>query len=250
MSEHPELSDGYGKIANEIMDALSATYMSSYESQFLWCLFRHTYGWSKKDDLITLSEVAASTGMHLSHVSRTKKKLLHRKIVTQTGNKIAFNKYYSQWVRLPKQVMLPKQVTKKTPAHLGKSPPPVQVSDPPPVQVTTPYKENKKKDVKESGAKIAPTPSQIASEFFGRGDAMATEAKYWIEEKGVPLEIARAEFEKFCAYWTEKNKSGTKERWQLQSTFEVRRRLATWFSNIVASIEKKGGSLTIPDMRT
>lgn len=35
----------------------------------------------------------------------------------------------------------------------------------------------------------------------------------------------------FCNYWTESNHSGTKQRWQLQKTFEPKRRLVTWFKN-------------------
>ena len=34
----------------------------------------------------------------------------------------------------------------------------------------------------------------------------------------------------FCNYWTEKNKSKTKMRFELEKTFEVSRRLATWAS--------------------
>jgi len=36
--------------------------------------------------------------------------------------------------------------------------------------------------------------------------------------------------DKFCNYWTEKNKSGTKMRWELERVFEISRRLATWAS--------------------
>jgi len=35
---------------------------------------------------------------------------------------------------------------------------------------------------------------------------------------------------KFCNYWTEKNKSKTKMRYELEKTFEVSKRLATWAS--------------------
>lgn len=33
---------------------------------------------------------------------------------------------------------------------------------------------------------------------------------------------------KFCDYWTERNKSETKMRYELQPVFEIRRRLVTW----------------------
>jgi hypothetical protein len=48
--------------------------------------------------------------------------------------------------------------------------------------------------------------------------------------------------DKFCNYWTEKNKSRTKMRWELEKTFEIPRRLATWASrdtDIVKTIQPK-----------
>jgi len=54
---------------------------------------------------------------------------------------------------------------------------------------------------------------------------------YFIE-KGATKEIIEQEITKFISYWTEKNHTGTKERWQLQKTFEVKKRLATWFNNV------------------
>lgn len=50
--------------------------------------------------------------------------------------------------------------------------------------------------------------------------------------KGIPEELAKTELRKFISYWTELNKSGTKQRWEMEKTFEVGRRLATWFNNI------------------
>jgi len=38
------------------------------------------------------------------------------------------------------------------------------------------------------------------------------------------------EIQKFERYWTELNQSGTKERWQKETAFEVDRRLVTWFA--------------------
>ncbi len=41
--------------------------------------------------------------------------------------------------------------------------------------------------------------------------------------------IIAQEIKRFVDYWTELNHTGTKARWQQQKTFEVRRRLKTWF---------------------
>lgn len=52
-----------------------------------------------------------------------------------------------------------------------------------------------------------------------------------IVNKGMPREPARMELLKFRSYWTERNKSGTKQRWEMERTFELKRRLVTWFRN-------------------
>lgn len=88
----PQIEQGYTKIANEIVGYLAKTYMSSYESQILWAIFSKTYGFNKKEDWVSNSQFVEITGMHKAHVSRTLKKLMLRKIVTQSGNKIAFQK--------------------------------------------------------------------------------------------------------------------------------------------------------------
>lgn len=60
----------------------------------------------------------------------------------------------------------------------------------------------------------------------------------YLVEKGIEEEMVKTEVLKFISYWTEKNLSGTRERWQMQKTFEVKKRLVTWFNNI----NKFGGS--------
>lgn len=43
--------------------------------------------------------------------------------------------------------------------------------------------------------------------------------------------MVRSEILKFINYWSELTKSGKKQRWELERTFELKRRLATWFRN-------------------
>lgn len=61
------------------------------------------------------------------------------------------------------------------------------------------------------------SPAQKAREFFKK-----------IEEENLDDNDER---KKFYNYWTEKNKSGTKQRWELEKTFEVGKRFATWQLN-------------------
>ena len=95
--------------------------------------------------------------------------------------------------------------------------------------------------------KNEPTPKEYAASFFARDPVvMHLEASFFLG-KGAPIEIVRQEFAKFCGYWTERTPGGKKQRWETERTFEVRRRLVTWFTNAAERHQKKGGSLTIPE---
>lgn len=114
-SKKADLSDGYIKIANQIVDRMMVVNLSAYETRVLMCIFRKTYGWNKKNDWIANSQIVSCTGIHKAHVSRTISKLLKRKIVTSTGNRVGINTNTSSW--LPKRVTrrkLPKRVTPVT----------------------------------------------------------------------------------------------------------------------------------------
>lgn len=74
------------------------------------------------------------------------------------------------------------------------------------------------------------TPSEEAKSFF-EGDFEPI-LREFVAKSNSPPEPLRNEFSKFILYWTEKNKSGTKQRWETEKTFEVRRRLVTWLGNV------------------
>ena len=72
-----------------------------------------------------------------------------------------------------------------------------------------------KKSKKSEGASgEALTPAEETRKYFAEIEAM-----------NLPDDDER---QKFYLYWTEKNKSGTKQRWELEKTFDVRRRFQTW----------------------
>lgn len=97
----PQLEDGFTRIANDILDGLSKTNLSSYQSRIVYAIFRKTYGWHKKEDFISISQLVEMTGLHKAHASRAKKELIERNIVTNRGNKIGFQKNASLWLKLP-----------------------------------------------------------------------------------------------------------------------------------------------------
>ena len=59
---------------------------------------------SLRQDWISNSQLVEMTGLRKQHVSRAVRELIQRNIVAKSGNKFAFNKDYTQWRELPKQV--------------------------------------------------------------------------------------------------------------------------------------------------
>lgn len=93
------------------------------------------------------------------------------------------------------------------------------------------------------------TPGQFAKRFFARDEEALKEitTEMLLKSHGRQEELLYREINKFIAYWTEPSKSGAKQRWEQQPTFEVRRRLATWFNNLKerAMVKRSGAGVTI-----
>lgn len=84
---------------------------------------------------------------------------------------------------------------------------------------------NSKREVQEAPPHT-PTPGEVAKIFFSGDTKVMTE----LFVRDGNREFVEKEVKKFCLYWTEPNKSGTKVKWQQQPTFDVKRRLYTWLS--------------------
>lgn len=81
------------------------------------------------------------------------------------------------------------------------------------------------------GSPSLTTPFQEAKSFF-ENEKKQEEIILFFLEKGANENAVRKEMKNFVLYWTEPNKIGTKQKWQLQQTFDVKRRLSTWFSRV------------------
>jgi len=93
----PQTENGFTKLANELLDELCRLHLSGNEWCFVHALIRKTYGYNKKEDWITNSQIATLTGMHRVRVSEAKSKLLEKGIVTEKSNKISLVKDYDKW---------------------------------------------------------------------------------------------------------------------------------------------------------
>jgi phage replication O-like protein O len=99
---NPQKENGYTAIANETMDNLCRLKLSDYESRVLHVIFRKTYGWDKKSDIISLSQFSKLTGILSQHVARTIKDLVNRNIIvanylTPQSVEYSFQKNYDLW---------------------------------------------------------------------------------------------------------------------------------------------------------
>ncbi len=100
----PQKENGYTPIANELLEALCRLHISGNEWSYVHAVLRKTYGYQKKEDWVTNSQIANLTGLHPVRVSEAKKKLLELQIVTENRNKISLQKDYSKWGKLRKTV--------------------------------------------------------------------------------------------------------------------------------------------------
>lgn len=100
----PQLEDGYTRIANELLDAIIAFPFSARQMRVLMGLIRKLYGYNKKRDDISASQIGELCAMHRSHVSETLGHLAAMKVIFKEpgrfGNMIEINKNYRQWLEL------------------------------------------------------------------------------------------------------------------------------------------------------
>ncbi|MFC1872145.1 replication protein [Chloroflexota bacterium] len=94
----PQLENGFTQIAHEIIEELAKTNLSSYESSVVWIIIRKTYGFHKKTDWISLSQIEEATGIQRSNVCRTLNRLKARNIIARPDSKhIGLQKDHSRW---------------------------------------------------------------------------------------------------------------------------------------------------------
>ena len=92
------------------------------------------------------------------------------------------------------------------------------------------------------------TPGEVARKFFSGDKATVLPIAQKISNQGVPKDLTLRELLKFKNYWTEPTKNGKKQRWELQKTFDVERRLGTWFRNIAersTGTRRSGAGITV-----
>ena len=100
---NPQLENGYTSIANELMEAFIKTPLSGQEFRLLFFVIRKTYGFHKKEDYISLTQIAKGIGISKQRAHQIMSSLVRKKVITVKENingktkKYCFNKNYEEW---------------------------------------------------------------------------------------------------------------------------------------------------------
>ena len=105
---NPRSENGHVDIANEIAEAFCRGFPGGTEGQLLWAILRKTYGWHKKSDSISISQLVEMTGKSRRMVIYALQNLEAKKMIVierkrgrgniNEVNKIAFQKNRDLWV--------------------------------------------------------------------------------------------------------------------------------------------------------
>lgn len=101
-SDGPQLEDGFVRIANELFDAVLSKLSSYRHTKIVLAIIRKTYGYGKKEDDITISQLAEITGIHRNNVGSALKDLESMRIINPVragrhGLVIGINKHHHDW---------------------------------------------------------------------------------------------------------------------------------------------------------
>lgn len=103
--EVPQLENGYVRIANDLLDAILRFPFSKRELLIVMAVIRKTYGYGKKSDDMTMTQLAELTGIQRSHVGETVKELEAKNVFLirdgEYGKIIAIHKHYKLWKEVP-----------------------------------------------------------------------------------------------------------------------------------------------------
>ncbi|CAG9411210.1 hypothetical protein NVI2019_PEGOAJLN_00690 [Providencia alcalifaciens] len=92
-----DTDDGYTRIANELLESLSCCNLTVRQLRVMLAIIRKTYGFGKKVDRISDSQLAEMTKLSRQNVNKAKNELLSMNYIILDGKKIGVNKEVSAW---------------------------------------------------------------------------------------------------------------------------------------------------------
>lgn len=106
----PQLEDGYLRIANSLYDAILAYPFNSRTLKVVLSVIRKTYGYGKKEDDMSASQISELCGISRQHVTSALNELQHLNIISKRigkyGSVVGINKNFDTWIARPKSVQV------------------------------------------------------------------------------------------------------------------------------------------------
>jgi len=97
----PQLEDGHIRIANELYDAILSYPFTGRQLKVVLAIMRKTYGFGKKQDDVSASQIGSICGMSRTHATSTMNQLAEMNVITKQpgvyGSIVGMNKAYSTW---------------------------------------------------------------------------------------------------------------------------------------------------------
>lgn len=97
----PDLGNGYLRLANELCQAFAKAKLTGREFRVVLAIMRMTYGYGKKEAIVSRTLLSEITGIHRRHVSDIIKSLIQKDIITvdrsSRTHRLGVNKHYDQW---------------------------------------------------------------------------------------------------------------------------------------------------------
>ncbi|MET3507059.1 replication protein [Halalkalibacter oceani] len=105
---NPQLERGHTRIANEILDCIMQLPLNGTQFRLVMAVWRHTYGFQRKEHVLSTSYLGKKIGAHKNQVKREIAVLIAMRILSaKTGPRntriIGFNKNYEEWLRDPEE---------------------------------------------------------------------------------------------------------------------------------------------------
>lgn len=92
-----QLEDGYTRLANALYEELIGADLTKNQSKVAHAICRKTYGFGKKMDRISDSQLALITRLPRQKVNKAKNDLINMKVILREGMLIGPNKSIDQW---------------------------------------------------------------------------------------------------------------------------------------------------------
>ncbi len=92
-----DLDNGYTKLANELYEELIGANLTRNQAKVAHAICRKTYGFNKKTDRISDSQLAELTRLPRQKVNKAKNELIAMKVIVKVGMAIGPNKNLTEW---------------------------------------------------------------------------------------------------------------------------------------------------------